>query len=134
MFRRSRRSIITGAPRGAAGALAVTILMLAALGGCASDPDTASSALMVKGKYDFYDCSQLTTRAKELGERDAELQGLIARAGSDSGGRLISALSYDSDLAVTRGEAAEVRLAQQERKCAPAEVVPASLPVPRKRK
>src|SRR4051794_41776327 len=71
--------------RRAAALLALAIA--AGLGGCANVGDSfASAAFVDPAKYEQYDCKQLEGERKNLAVRTAELQGLIAKAETGTGG------------------------------------------------
>jgi hypothetical protein len=98
----------------------VSALILAAgLAACTTpQPPSAGSFLVARGKYQFYDCGQLAKVATANEKRQHELTALIAKAKQEAGGGLVSALSYEPDLAVARGEQAEIRREQAEKNCA----------------
>ena len=89
------------------------------LGACTTSQsqDSAGRFLVGRGQYVFYDCGQLATQVASREVRQRELLTLIARAKQGPGGGLVSALSYEPDLAVVRGELAELRREQTEKKC-----------------
>jgi hypothetical protein len=91
---------------------------MAALAACTTSQSSDSGSFLVgRGKFRFYDCTQLATQAKAAGTRQRELMALIAMAKQDTGGALVSALSYEPDLAVARGDLAEIQREQAEKKC-----------------
>jgi hypothetical protein len=85
---------------------AVALLLLGGLGvglaGCANMSDTFTSAFADPAKYDSYDCKQLQATRKALAGRAAELQGLIAKAETGTGGAVISEMAYRNDYLSTR--------------------------------
>jgi len=64
-------------------------LALSALGfslsGCADMNENMTAAFADPAKYDLYDCKQLEAERKSLGEKIAELQGLISKAQTGTG-------------------------------------------------
>src|SRR5437588_6816820 len=78
---------------------AVALLVLCAgIGGCANVADSfASAAFVDPAKYENFDCKQLETERKNLGLRTAELQGLIAKAETGTGGSVVGELAYRND-------------------------------------
>jgi hypothetical protein len=99
------------------------LVLAAGLAACttAQSPSSdAGSFLVAQGKYRFYDCGQLAKQAMASEKRQRELTALIAKANQGAGGGLVSTLSYEPDLAVARGELAEIRRERAEKKC-PAE-------------
>ena len=87
------------------------LLFAGSLGGCADVGDTFVSAAFVDpARYDLYDCKQLEGERKGLALRTAELQGLIAKAGTGTGGAVVGELAYRNDYISVRGQA---RLAEE---------------------
>jgi hypothetical protein len=82
-----------------------------------SPPSESGSFLVAQGKYRFYDCGQLAKQTAASEKRQRELTALIAKANQGAGGGLVSALSYEPDLAIARGELAEIRREKAEKKC-----------------
>src|SRR5712672_1488905 len=72
-----------------AAALAVLALGLG-LGGCADMSDNVSTAFADPAKYDLYECKQLEPERKNLANRAAELQGLMAKAETGVGGAVVA--------------------------------------------
>src|SRR6201991_1946252 len=114
---------------------AVTLLVLSAsldLGGCANVGDSfASSAFVDPAKYENFDCKQLETERKNLAVRTAELQGLIAKAETGTGGSVIGELAYRNDYISARASAKLAEETWQRNKCAassPAVATPAPAP------
>lgn len=95
-------SALPALPR-AVGALACLVLGLA-LSGCANMSDGMTAAFADPAKYDLYDCKQLETERKSLAAREAELQGLMAKAETGVGGALVSELAYRNDYVAVRGQ------------------------------
>jgi hypothetical protein len=96
------------------------LILAAGLAACttAQSPSSESGSFLVaQGKYRFYDCGQLAKQAAASEKRQRELTALIAKAKQGAGGGLVSALSYEPDLAVARGELAEIRREKAEKKC-----------------
>jgi len=93
--------------------------MAAALlvGGCALSDDKAASLLVAPGDYDLYSCAALARTAASLKARRVELEGLMARAERDSGGRMMSAIGYRPDYLKVRGELHEIEATAREKKC-----------------
>lgn len=107
----------------ARGVAAMAAIATLGLGACTTSQsqDSAGRLLVGRGQYVFYDCGQLATQVEGRLARQRELLTLIARAKQGPGGGLVSALSYEPDLAVVRGELTELRREQTEKKC-PAQV------------
>jgi hypothetical protein len=93
-------------------------LLAISLGGCADVGDSfASTAFVDPAKYDLYDCKQLEAERKALALRTAELQGLIAKAGTGTGGTVIGELAYRNDYISARAQAKLVEEMWQRNKC-----------------
>src|SRR5882757_5155181 len=80
------------------------------LSGCADMGDTMSTAFADPAKYDLYDCKQLETERKNLANRAAELQGLMAKAETGVAGPVVAELAYRNEYVSVRGQA---RLAEE---------------------
>ena len=66
------------------GALALGLV----LSGCAEIGDDMSKGFADPAKYELYDCKQLETERKNLANRAAEIQGLMAKAQTGVAGSL----------------------------------------------
>jgi len=118
-------------------ATAVALLMLCAglgatLGGCADVGDSfASGAFVDPAKYDQFDCKQLDAERKAQATRTAELQGLIAKAQTGTGGSVVGELAYRNDYISARASSKLAEETWQRNKCAassPAVATPAPAP------
>jgi hypothetical protein len=103
---------------------AMPLLLLAAgvcagLGGCSNVGDSmVSSAFVDPAKYENFDCKQLEGERKNLATRTAELQGLMAKAETGTGGAVISELAYRNDYISARAQARLADEMWQRNKCA----------------
>jgi hypothetical protein len=95
------------------------LVMAPALAGCSMSDTTMDRFLVSPDKYANYNCAQIADEMTTATQRERELEGLMAQAGADSAGKLISGIAYDSDYASTRGELAELRKAWTAKKCVP---------------
>jgi hypothetical protein len=114
---------------------AVALLVLGAgLGGCANVGDSfASAAFVDPAKYEQYDCKQLEGERKSLALRTAELQGLIAKAETGTGGSVVGELAYRNDFISARASSKLAEETWQRNKCvasSPATATPAPAPAP----
>jgi hypothetical protein len=114
---------------------AVALLVLCAgLGGCANVGDSfASGAFVDPAKYDQFDCKQLEAERKAQATRTAELQGLIAKAETGTGGSVVGELAYRNDYISARASAKLAEETWQRNKCAagsPAAATPPPAPAP----
>jgi hypothetical protein len=119
-------------PRGTA--LAVLFVLGAGLGGCADMSDTMTLAFADPAKYDLYECKQLETERTSLAVREAELQGLMAKADTGVAGPVVAELAYRNDYIALRGQAKLAEEAWRRNKCrssvVPVADAPALKPVP----
>ena len=88
-----------------------------ALAGCAMSDDSVSSFLVAPGHYVLYSCEDLALAAKTLTARQKELEHLIAKSGTDTGGRLIGDATYGPEYAQTRGQLNDLRQTAAEKHC-----------------
>lgn len=91
--------------------------LAAALAGCGTSDDSMARFVVAPGKYLLYSCDEIAKEAQVKGAREQELRQLIARAGTDAGGRLVSGLAYDADYLTVRGENNELRAAAAAKHC-----------------
>jgi len=98
------------------------------LSGCAEMSDSMTSAFADPAKYDLYECKQLEPERKNLANRAAELQGLMAKAETGVGGAVVAELAYRNDYISGRGQQRLAEEAWQRNKCR--ETIPgAAMPV-----
>ncbi len=98
-------------------AAALLVAMLAACSSQGGTPDDKMARFLVApDKFRLYSCPQIAERASDVAARQNELRGLIAKAGSGSGGRLVSAIAYRPEYVGLRGEMNELRNAAAEKK------------------
>lgn len=76
-----------------------------ALSGCAGVSETIAPAFADPAKYELYDCKQLEGERKALAARTAELQRLMDKAATGTGGAVVSELAYRNDYVAVRGSA-----------------------------
>ena len=89
----------------------------AGLAGCASVGDNMSTAFADPARYELYDCKQLQPERDRLAARAAELQGLMAKAETGTGGSVVVELAYRNDLVSTRGQQKFADEAWRRNKC-----------------
>jgi hypothetical protein len=95
-------------------AAALAALMLAA---CAGNDDTTARMLVAPGKYTLFNCPQLAQQATTNLKRQHELAGLMAQAGTGSGGQMVSAVAYRPEYLQLRGEMEDMRQTAADKKC-----------------
>ena len=100
------------------GATAAALLALAiGLAGCAEMSDSMATAFADPARYELYDCKQLETERKSLATRQAELQGLMAKADTGAAGPVVAELAYRNEYIAVRGQAKFAEEAWQSNKC-----------------
>jgi hypothetical protein len=100
-------------------ALSGVILAALLLTACAGSGETDSEArfLVAPGKYTLYNCTQLAQVAKTKAERQHELEGLMAKAGTSSSGQVVNAVAYRPEYVALRGEMMDLRQTAADKKC-----------------
>ena len=89
-----------------------------ALSGCAEMSDSSfTQAFADPAKYDLYDCKQLEAERKSLIARVTELQSLMAKAQTGTGGIVVSELAYRNDYIAVRGSIRFAEEAWRKNKC-----------------
>ena len=89
------------------------------LSGCADMSDSMTSAFADPAKYDLYECKQLEPERKSLATRQAELQGLMAKADTGVAGPVVAELAYRNEYIAVRAQAKLAEEAWQRNKCRP---------------
>jgi hypothetical protein len=97
--------------------VAALLALGAALAGCAGMSDSMSTAFADPAKYELYDCKQLEAERKALANRAAELQGLMAKAETGTGGVVIAEVAYRNDYIAVRGQSQFAEEAWRKNKC-----------------
>jgi len=97
--------------------LAALCVLVAGCAGTGVPDDQMARFLVAPGKFTLYDCPAIADKAKAVAGRQRKLEQLMARAGTDSGGRLVSTVAYRPDYLVARGEMIDLRQAAIEKKC-----------------
>ena len=99
-------------------AVGLALLALGAgLSGCAEMSDSMTSAFADPAKYDLYECKQLEPERKTLANRQAELQGLMAKAETGVAGPVVAELAYRNDYIAVRGQSKLAEEAWQKNRC-----------------
>lgn len=99
-----------------------------ALSGCAGVSETIAPAFADPAKYELYDCKQLEGERKALAVRTADLQKLMDKAETGTGGAVVSELAYRNDYVAVRGSAQLAEDAWRRNKCR--ETPPDAKPAP----
>jgi hypothetical protein len=91
------------------------------LSGCTNMNDYTGEGAMAAfadpAQYDLWDCKQLEPERKNLANREAELQGLMAKAQSGTAGPLVAEMAYRNDYLKVRGQAHFAEEAWRKNKC-----------------
>ncbi|WP_298878252.1 twin-arginine translocation pathway signal [uncultured Bradyrhizobium sp.] len=109
-------------------AAAALVVAGCALSGCASVSETIAPAFADPAKYELYDCKQLEAERKALVVRTADLQKLMDKAETGTGGAVVSELAYRNDYVAVRGQAQLAEEAWRRNRCreTPPDATPAS--------
>ena len=116
--------IVRESPKPTRSRIALTVALFAlglgasvGMSGCADMSDSMTVAFADPAKYDLYDCKQLETERKTLADKTAELQGLISKAQTGTGGTVVAELAYRNDYIALRGQSHYVEEAWRKRRC-----------------
>jgi hypothetical protein len=96
--------------------LSLCLSLCLALAGCASAVD-GPLLFGDAGKYQFHDCEQLATAARNQIKREQELKELITRAESGAGGIFVSLLAYKSDYVAVEEDIRIIETTARSKKC-----------------
>lgn len=102
---------------------AVFAPLLAALllSACASSNEPASDSaarfLVAPGKYVLYDCADLARTAQKTQARQHELEGLMAKASTTSGGQVVNTIAYRPEYVSLHGDMMDLRQSAIDKKC-----------------
>jgi hypothetical protein len=101
--------------------LIAAALLASALAGCSTQSsipdDSAARFFVAPGGFVLFNCEQLAAKAVVLATREKELEELMAKAGTSSDGRLVSAFAYRPEYISVRGDMNEVRKAATAKNC-----------------
>jgi|SRR5450631_1777116 hypothetical protein len=95
----------------------IAVSALAMLAGCTMSDDQAARFLVAPDKYTLYSCDEIARETLTKVAREQELQGLMAKAGTDSGGRLIGDIAYRPDYITVKGELNDLRQTAASKHC-----------------
>jgi hypothetical protein len=113
-------------------AIAAALLLLGiGMSGCADMNDTMLSAFADPAQYELYDCKQLEGQRKYLATRQAELQGLMAKADTGVAGPVVAELAYRNEYISVRAQmrnADQIWVRNKCRPSTPAAGAPAAAP------
>ena len=97
----------------------VLLISIAALGlaSCALSEEKFGKLLVAPDKYVLYNCDEIARETEGKLAREQELQRVMARAGTEPAGRVVSVMAYDSEYAAVRAELSELSKAAGEKRC-----------------
>jgi hypothetical protein len=96
----------------------VVALAAMALSGCTSD-EAASRFLVQPDKYVLYNCQALATAMQGNANRQRELEALMTKAGVDTGGRVVSNMTYRPEYLQLRGQWISFARPPPKKNCSP---------------
>jgi hypothetical protein len=79
--------------------------------------DDMARLLVAPDKFVLYNCPDIAREAKQITARQRELEKLMAKAGADPGGRMVSTFAYRPEYLVVRGEMLDLRQTAIEKNC-----------------
>jgi hypothetical protein len=94
----------------------LTSVGIMSLCGCTSE-ETAGRFLAAPGKYVLYSCGEMANEARGIANRQQELAALMQKAGTDAGGRFVSAQAYQPEYIQLRSRMDELRKTAAEKNC-----------------
>ena len=103
------------------GKFLIAFILLASLAGCTGSPsgssdETFGRILFAPGKFALYTCAEIADRVTVIIARQRVLEGLMAKAGAGTDGRLVSSVAYRPEYLELRGEMVELRRVAAEKK------------------
>lgn len=93
------------------------LLLAALLAGCSTNLDELSSSVVLRGKFNLYNCEQLSERGKSTTARVEELKELMRRSAQGPGGEFVNALAYQNEYLIARGDLQQLEQSAIEKKC-----------------
>jgi hypothetical protein len=110
----TRRMIARFGRRSAAWCVALLLGAAAvALAGCGG----VGSLLVDPGQFDSYHCNDLVGQLKVLDAREAQLRNLVARASQATGGTVIGAMTYRTEIETIAAKRKLIQQQATEKKC-----------------
>ena len=91
----------------AAAVLAATLAACATPG--STTDDKMGSFLVAPDKFMLFNCQQIAEKITATTARQRELEGLMAKAGPEAGGRLVSSIAYQPEYSELHGDMNELR-------------------------
>ena len=97
--------------------LALGSILGVSLGGCAGVSDTISPAFVDPAKYDLWECKQLAPERRNLANRLADQERLMAKAETGAGGAVVSEMVYRNEYIAIRGQQKLLEETWQKSRC-----------------
>jgi hypothetical protein len=117
-------------PSRRAAAMLALVLAGVTLSGCAGMGDGfMSGAFVDPALYDYYDCKQLQDQRKSLNNRASELQALIDKANTGTGGAVVGEIAYRNDFITARAQLKLLEANWRRNKCVEVPDKPAAAPI-----
>ena len=99
---------------------AAAAMLAASLAACTSSgstDETVGRFLVAPGGFALLTCAELAERATANVARRRVLEGLMVKAGTDAGGRIVGSMAYRPEYLERRGEMVELRRVAAEKNC-----------------
>lgn len=93
---------------------AIALLTLSA---CGSVGDPAGFSVVTQDRYDFMSCKEILANRNSQAARKKQLEGLMAKAESETGGFLISGAAYRSEYVQARASEGAAERAMRMHNC-----------------
>jgi hypothetical protein len=94
-----------------------TLLLFAALCGCAANVEVADTLFVQPGKYNFLRCQDIAQRSSGAAARERELSSLMERASQSAAGPVVNAMVYAADLEQVRADQRLLARTAREKNC-----------------
>lgn len=116
--------------RSQAQGLALLIIVGTTLAACGTVGDVMSPAFVDPARYDLWDCKQLAPERKSLANRLDDLQRLMTKAETGTGGVVISEIAYRNDYISVRAQQKLLEQTWERNKCRESDAVVTPPPAP----
>ncbi len=95
----------------------VALALTGLLAGCSTNLDELSSSVVLRGKFNLYNCTQIAERGQTTAARVEELKDLMRRSAQGPGGEFVNAIAYRNEYLIARGDLEQLEQAAIEKKC-----------------
>ena len=93
------------------------MLVACGLAACAAGSDVAGSMMVAPGRYNIYDCMQLSDGMKSTRQQIANLEQLMARAAKGPAGDFVNAVTYRTEYEQSRAQYKEMEQTALSKNC-----------------